>query len=452
MPRLDPDPEPQGQELHLSINLPNEVALRSESLDPMKVIERLRLVFYDKGQSPCAQEVREIPISDIDQLDGLTVQLPISDYQLVAIANPSSAMRGITRKGSPLSLILDGQEWRSKDFMQVERSNGDKCSAISMLNEQGLIDIPSSSFEQPQSHIQVNIEPSLARLYVFGEPELIGGEKGHATPSYTIAGTQVKTFPMRNMAKHSTGEMEQAGDKSSRTTRYATSPLWSQWSNGIPEKTDNFIQHRSGLSAALKKDIWGPVRKDKAHASQDLTEASLYIKEATLPENTFTQGTTPCVIIRYPYIPQSIAPLEAGEGFVKHQGRLYKENDIRSMLAGTLETPANLAQALKDHNIQTGSLNQPFDKGDLQFYKDAYSYYVIYIRHFSDRESNSTYGRYGLVRGNEYSIKITSILDTGLALPPSLSNNHQPISEYQSSKTRIIVADIIQREIQETQL
>lgn len=451
-PRLDPEPRQANKDLHLTVNLPNEVALRSGQIDPMTTVRQLRLVFYDKGASPSVQEVRDIAISSPDQLIGLSIQIPESDYQLVAIANPSPMMNSITQKGAPLNLVRTGQKWTTKDFMQTEPSDKNKCLAVSMLNEQGVVDVPLSSFGKAQSPIQVNIEPALARLYVFGTPTLRDGEQGRATPGYTIVGTQVETSPMRMMAKLSTGEMEVAGDNSPRTTRYAMSPLWSQWGETIPEQSSKSIQHRTSIPAFLRSNIWLLMQSDKTHAHQDLTETLLYAKEATLPAHAFTQGTTPCVIVRYPYVPRSIAPLEANEGFIRHRGKLYKEGTVRSILSGTSVAPDELAQALETHGITLASLEQPFDKGDLQFYKDAYSYYVIYIRHFAEATESSSYGRYGLVRGNEYSVKITSILDTGLATPPMLQDNHRPISEYRPSQAGVIVAEVTPREEQEVEL
>lgn len=452
IPRLDPEPGQPDKELRLSVKLPNDVILRSAQIDPMTAVRQLRLVFYDKGAAPSVQEVRDVAISSPDELTGLSTMIPEGDYLLVAIANPSAEMNRITQKGSPLSLIRTGQKWSSRDFMQTEASDKNKCLAVSMLNDQGVVEVPLSSFGKAQNPIQVVIEPALARLYVFGTPTLREGEMGSALPGYTLVGTQVETYPMRMMAKLSTGEMEVAGDNSTRSTRYAISPLWSQWSEGVPAQSSQSIQHRSDLSAFLRSNIWILMQSDKTRARQDLTETSLYTKEATLPAHAFTQGTTPCVIVRYPYVPKSIAPLEPNEGFLRHRGTLYKERDIRAMLSRSSETPAELAQAFESHGITLASLDQPFDKGDLQFYKDAYSYYIIYIRHFAETTGGSSYGRYGLVRGNEYSVKITSILDAGRATPPTLKDNHQPISEYSSFQSGIIVAEITSREDQDVEL
>ncbi len=452
-PRLDDEPdEPETKEISIAINLPNSVALRGGDIDPMTSLESLRLVFYDNSTSPSVQEVRTIAITDPESLQRITTPLPPRDYRLVAIASPSPAIVRITQKGAPLSLLSTGQRWSTADFMTKAGSQEDKCQFVAMINEQGAVEVPATSFTEAQDPIAVSIEPTLARVYVFGDPELRGGgTKGSASPSYTIVGTQVETFPMRQMAKRSNGVMEAYGDRSPRASRYAKTPLWSQWTSQIPEDSSPWIQHRKETADFFKHaEIWCPIKPDKARASQDLTEAYLYIKEATLPEYAFAQGTTPCLVVRYPYIPQGITGLGAQEGFVKYRGQLYKESQVKEMIAGRAAMPQGLKQAIEQHKITAESFDQPFDKGELQFYKEAYSYYTIYIRHFED--AGASYGRYGLVRGNEYSIKIATILDLGLPTPPRLTNNHLPIAEHRAARAGVIIAELVERNTQETEL
>ncbi|MGL5260776.1 MAG: Mfa1 fimbrilin C-terminal domain-containing protein, partial [Bacteroides sp.] len=78
-----------------------------------------------------------------------------------------------------------------------------------------------------------------------------------------------------------------------------------------------------------------------------------------------------------------------------------------------------------------------FHAGNLKFYKDAKSYYPIYIKHFDYSEETNkdklktAYGYYGVVRNNVYDVKINSISKPGLAVvvPPALEGGQPEISD-----------------------
>lgn len=101
-----------------------------------------------------------------------------------------------------------------------------------------------------------------------------------------------------------------------------------------------------------------------------------------------------------------------------------------------------LMEAIRLNNINESSFSnsQGFDKGGIKFYYQGYSYYSVFIKHFGD--PNKRYGFYGLVRGNEYHIRLLKINDPGSPTPLVYTNNMNPISEEQSSALKLQVSTL----------
>lgn len=93
------------------------------------------------------------------------------------------------------------------------------------------------------------------------------------------------------------------------------------------------------------------------------------------------------------------------------------------MLADFLEA---VKQALKnsEQNKALSECKAPFTINQIQFYYHSYNYYLLPIRHLGQTEAPNwdSFGRYGAVRNNQYSIHINTILGFCNNLFPSEMN------------------------------
>lgn len=424
--------------LRLSINHPREVTLRSTGQDPLKEVKSLLLLFYgNDDQLKVVKEVSGISTSD---LSNITVKLLPDDYKLVVLANAGSELRKLVQVGAPLSNLNEGQVLSSSAFWE-------SAIGVSMGNDQGVVAVPKSAFGATGSlgaSVSVTLEPMLARVLVYGEPSLRGGKTTADKPRYLITNISRTASILRQMNNLSSGVVEQAKDNSARTDRYAKSPLWSAWSQSLPSNTSDVgaVSTENSTYDLMKNTAHQTIEQFKAELG---TNSGLYVKESTIPENAYLKGLTPCVVIAYPYIPQSLN-LNSGEGWLSYQGTYYRESEVREMLNGRggHQTPA-LMQALRDNNISASDFANTagFSKGGVNFYYKGYNYYSVFIRHFA---GDNAYGRYGVVRGNEYRIKVVQVDGPGSPTPINYINNMEKIVELSSSSLQVSLAEIMTRD------
>lgn len=427
--------------LRLSVSRPNDVTLRSLTSEPMNEISTLLLLFYN-AETQALQSIKELSISSPDQLNNIVVKLEAKDYKLVALANPTTKLRELINIDSPLSNLNTGQSLVADDLI------GSTPLSIAMTNHQGAIDVARTHFSNDNSALSsaltIQLEPSLARVLVYGTPSLRAGAVGEAPAKYLVTNIQKQTYVLRQLNKLSSGENEVAGDNSNRDQRYAKSPYWDTWLTNAPRTSEDVGAYPSERSSA--EAMSNLVRSTADDFNAELkTNTRLYVKESVLPENSYLQALTPCVVIAYPYIPQGLS-LTTNEGFVSYQGRYYKESAVKEMIRNNdrIQAP-ELMQAIQQNHITQESFNekQGFDKGGVKFFYKGYSYYSVFIKHFGNRDAR--YGFYGLVRGNEYHIRLMKINDPGSPTPLVYTNNMNPISEDQSSALKVQVSSLSTR-------
>lgn len=422
-------PQPGVAEAYLKLNVSgiNDVVLRSSSIDPLRALSSLRLVFYSATEDPKVVSIKTIEVSEATNLSALQVKLKPQDYKLVAIANPTEELKKLTTQGAPLSRLTSPSSLPPGGF----RSPSEGSLSIAMINDQGPISVSQSSFFTSESQgetLSIKLEPILARVLVFGEPQLSEGVKGQATPGFLVAGTQRETYIMRVPNRLSTGEDERPGDNSARTTRYAKSPVWDRWIAQAPTTTD---QVRYFSYEVLKSSPWNEILASREAFDQPskITIPYLYAPEATLPASAYLEATTPYVIIRYPFIPRGLE-LSAQEGWVSYRGVAYRESEVKRMIREKRIAPQELAQAIASAQITEASFGEGFDREGIRFYHEGYNYYIAHIKHFADA---TDYGHYGIVRGNEYRIRLVSIQGAGLPTPPDMSRALSPITNDKTS-------------------
>lgn len=427
---LDVKPQEPSAFLALSLST-NDVVLRASESDPLKRVEALRLVFYTTGSAPEVAHTREISIAEESSLSSIEVQLPPNDYTLIAIANPTEELKRLTAQGAPLTHMTSPSALRSSALRSP--AAGNTVTTVAMLNAQGLIEVPRSKFATESSSatpISLTIEPALARVLVYGEPTLSNATRGNAEAHYFIAGSHAETYLLRKPAALFGGTLEAPGDASAPANRYAQSPLWEAWQSSAPTSTDgiNIYPEAILLNASNARAI----KASESEARAQVSSPNTYTKEATAPPSAFLEGTTPCVIIAYPVIPSGLT-LSGQEGWLSYRGALYTESNVKAMLRTGSVQPQELAQVIAQEGITQASFDKPFDKGGLRFYRRGLSYYTVYIKHFAGASDAQPYGRYGVVRGNEYRLNLRHIRTIGSPTPPVLQGRLAPVLEQQQS-------------------
>lgn len=446
-----PDTNPQSpsteRALHLSVSTPNSVELRAGGADPMLEVSRLLLLFYDDGSDAKLQRIREVEIGSSDQLTDVKVLLPPANYKLIAIANPSPKLRELAQQGSALSLFTTPNALATYELM--DRVGEGAPKSFPLINEQGAVSIPSTNFDLNAESVSLKLEPMIARVLVYGTPQLRGMTKGIARAQYILGGTQSKSYLLRQLASLQDGQQETAGDNSPRAKRYARTPIWEVWGGQAPSTTEgiNSLELRHYYETPA---MWVGMEDSRdAFTAEKLRQGSLYSREATMPEQAFLEGTTPYVVLAYPCIPEGLT-LSGESGWVSYRGRNYTEAQVKGLLQSGMPEQEDLKvlkQALTDAHITAQSFSRGFEQGGIRFYYKGYSYYTIYIRHFGQGiGSGPTYGRYGVVRGNEYRIHVKSIMDVGSPTPPLLSGRLSPLVEQQRGALSLEISPLVERE------
>lgn len=412
--------------LRLSIGRPNEVVLRGEGQakkDPLTMIKRLRFVFYRQGSKGYQVAViKEQNIEEDSQLENLKLVLPQDDYKLVVVANPSARLIELTAPDMPLDSVVQARPMKSSQF-RVAR---DVYEGVSMLNEQGALSIPSGAFSEGHLPTRVTLEASLARVLVYGNPQLNGGRKGNAPARYVVSNLLNEVAPLRPLGKLLSGQDELVGDQSLKSNRYAASSVWAQWQESKPQNTRGVGHFTPELYAM--DELWTSVAMTPEAYKSRLGEGNLYVKESVIPPTAYLRGTVPCVVLAYPYIPRGVT-LTDGEGWVAFRGVYYSEKSFKSFITSQQYPTDALKEAVNKASIGLDAFNQSFDKEGIRFYHQGISYYTIYIKHFGHSESPKAHGLYGVVRGNEYRVKLVSISEPGLPVPPVFTDNLDEISE-----------------------
>ncbi len=436
--------------LSLRLKRANAVTLRAgtNDNDPMLKIQNLRFVFY-KGSdgSEVVVQVIDKPFSET-MTDGFDLKLVPNDYKLIVLANPSGGLKEHTTIGSPMSNMTQAQELSTSSIYTID--NGGRSISIPMANEQGLISIQRSQFHESEasstslSPIEIKLETMLARVLVFGTPQIKGIKPSGLQASYLINNLARAVAPLRPLANLYSGELEQQGDNSAKINRYALSTLWTKWGSETPTNTDliasyseeNYANHTSWQGIKASREDYN-LLLDKS--------VFLYAKETTLPPRAYLQGMTPCVIIKYPYAPEGLS-LKSQEGWLSYKGSYYTESQAKDLLSPSNSTSSPLKTALTEAGITIDDFQKGFKKGEIAFYHQAYNYYTVYIRHFEGAKTKEAYGRYGIVRGNEYRIEIQSIEQAGSPIPPIFSGNTEAIPELESSAIKVSVSELTTRE------
>ena len=335
------------------------------------------------------------------------------EYQMLAIVNPTSAVKDATAQGKYLADALAAIETTVDNL---------KANGILMSNEQGLVTVATTQMkatdaEAEQTPVAVNVDRILAKVFVGGNPTF---ENGKLTDiKWQLNVTNKKTYIFRQFGKVVKGTEfpdEVAKDGSTRFDRYAKDPnfLASEFNNadfiyleGTPELTGNFGFNDADGQYCLENTMDAPMQKHNGTTSFILSGTWTPAEHDGI---TFTAGET-----WYSY---------QGFTFTKAKMVEYKgivENAAQNDKLEIDKTPAGFKAALKaalaSMNVDAqGDVAASGTFEGIKAYKDGACYYQTnLIRHFNDSQSGKDmgYGRYGVVRNNIYKINISKISQPG---------------------------------------
>ena len=338
------------------------------------------------------------------------------EYQMLAIVNPTSAVKDATAQGKYLADALAAIETTVDDL---------KANGILMSNDRGLVTVATNQMkatdaEAEKAPVAVSVDRILAKVFVGGNPTFENGELTNIKWQLNV--TNTKTYIFRQFGKTALDGFpdETATDASTRFDRYAKDPnfLASEFNNadftyleGTPALTGNFGYNDADGQYCLENTMDAPMQKHQGTTS--------FVLSGTWTPNehdgiSFTEGET-----WYSY---------QGFTFTKAKMVEYKGIIEDATQDGKLEingTPAGFKAALKAALNSTTNKLTVDAQGDvtasgtfegIKAYKNGACYYQTnLIRHFNDTQSGKDmgYGRYGVVRNNIYKINISKISQPG---------------------------------------
>ena len=335
------------------------------------------------------------------------------EYQMLAIVNPTSAVKAATAQGKYLADALTAIETTVDDL---------KANGIMMSNDRGLVTVATNQMkatdaEAEKAPVAVSVDRILAKVFVGGTPTFENGKLTNIKWQLNV--TNKKTFIYRQLAQVMESKdnfvAEAVKDGSTRFNRYAKDPNFLAgefnaadftYLEGKPVLTGTFGYDDANGQYCLENTMDASMQKHQGTTS--------FVLSGTWTPNehdgiTFTEGET-----WYSYM---------GFTFTKDEMLAYKRiiEDTANTKPEIDKTPAGFKAALKaalaSMNVDAqGDVAASGTFENIKAYKDGACYYQTnLIRHFNDSQSSKDmgYGRYGVVRNNIYKINISKISQPG---------------------------------------
>lgn len=416
--------------ISFSLDCPQGV-LRDGSEDPIHQVRCLSLYIFD-GDKP------ESKLFGIKKLEGnmaspTPIKLVRKECYILSFVNVTETLE---RKLQGYTQLKDFREAIKGDISYLADVDGSRIHSVVMspvsstpchVTEDQFSETIEGLGGKPACKLEV--EPMLARVFAYGTPRvansevlLLDEEIGFRTIYFS------QEFDLIRRTKLEGEEQPLAKD-------YAYSPGYEALRDQVASSlTAEFIgKYRVAPNPVL---FYAPVGKERNSA--DLSDKKLYVKETTCPPNHFLVSLIPHIVVRAKVVPKSLKDqLGTEEGWIRYKGGAMRESAFASLVQEVLKNmdaydkPVNgmpsgfleaLKQGLKDSKKKglITARKASFTINEIQFYHQSYNYYLLPIRHFGQTEAPlwNSFGRYGVVRNNEYAIHLKTILGFGSNLFP----------------------------------
>lgn len=416
--------------LSFSLDCPQGV-LRDGSEDPIHQVRCLSLYIFD-GDKP------ESKLFGIKKLEGnmaspTPIKLVRKECYILSFVNVTEMLE---KKLQGYTQLKDFRDAIKGDISYLADVDGSRIHSIAMSPVSSApCHVAEDQFSETieglvgKTPCKLEVEPMLARVFAYGTPRvansevlLLDEEIGFRTIYFS------QEFDLIRRTKLEGEEQPLAKD-------YAYSPGYEALRDQVASSlTAEFIgKYRVAPNPVL---FYAPVGKERNSA--DLSDKKLYVKETTCPPNHFLISLIPHIVVRAKVVPKSLKDqLGTEEGWIRYKGGAMRESAFASLVQEVLKNidaydkPVNgmpsgfleaLKQGLKDPE-KKGLLtarSAAFTINEIQFYHQSYNYYLLPIRHFGQTEAPlwNSFGRYGVVRNNEYAIHLKTILGFGSNLFP----------------------------------
>lgn len=438
--------------------------LRSGEKDPISAVERLDLYFFSSEEVPAERTLvahRTFGKAELTTNAPLSMSLPVASYYLVAVLNGTPTIQSSLGQGFLWTKLFEP----AYKLADLHTKSGNKVTSVVWTNDQGPVQIDKSAFDKGASSVPVTLTRTLARVRLFGEPKVPQYMSIDLTNGGTFkVGCRANvSFLMRELAPligSTESVMEKPGDGSSFATRYAYSPGYQKIASSDKNNQKALLDtYRVVNYAKSIFNIESLKLVPKTINECDLTQFSYYIPETTVDPDHYSYYFLPAVLIGYKLYPTSLEALgdfKSDEGWVSFNGSYYRGRDFVAYLKAIYKRnkatgnpkplvtiPDGYPKALQDvceEFVATqgdgmlisspkyqGEL-YPIDYKGLRYYLRSYNYYYLPVQHAPRQER---YGRYGIVRNNDYRIEINSISDFGTPLMMMPANHSE---EYTSKQ------------------
>lgn len=403
----------------------NQLSRLAKGHDPLQSVQRITCLFYHPTE-PTLLFVRNLEPSDALSFD---LKIPKQDCRLVVLTNVgNSYANAIPNILDKSAAIQASSEALFESFVFAENGNipSGAQHAITMANDQGTIPISSDQIVSDkagltgQNKLTVHVEPCLARVFVVGKPTVQGGSYVADSTRYIIDVVAAKVHPLRHLSKLVGGvQDEQANDNSSPADRYASSWAEEQIAEGI---TPNNVYGYA--PADLFSNQVAAVKMQEKKVDFDLNRAGIYVKETSVSPQHYFTAFVPRVLLRVMYTPNGIPGVKPEEGWVEFQGRKMSLEKFKHYVVHPDQAGTALAESIKKAKEDNALIyTKGFSSHGIQFYYKSQNYYAIPIRHFDNEKApnKDSYGRFGLIRNNEYVLTVKSITGAGSPVIPAVS-------------------------------
>lgn len=416
--------------ISFSLDCPQGV-LRDGSEDPIHQVRCLSLYIFD-GNSP---ESKMIGIKRVEgnMATPTPIKLVRKECYILSFVNTTEALE---KRLQGYTQLKDFREAIKGDISYLADVDGSKVHSVVMSPvSSDPCHVSEDQFSETieglggKTACQLEVEPMLARVFVYDVPHVANGEVlllDEKIAFRTIYFSQEFDLIRRTKLE---GEVQPLAKD------YAYSPGYETIKDqALGSLTAEFI----GKYRVAPNPVLFYATAGKERNSADLSDKKLYVKETTCPPNHFLVSLIPHIVVRAKVVPKSLKDqLGTEEGWIRYKGGAMRESAFASLVQEVLKNidaydkPVNgmpsgfleaLKQGLKDSKKKglITARKASFTINEIQFYHQSYNYYLLPIRHFGQTEAPlwNSFGRYGVVRNNEYAIRLKTILGFGSNLFP----------------------------------
>lgn len=383
-----------------------------------------------------------------------------ADYKLAVFVNPPAALKWVTRKGNKLRDLLKAATVTVDELTQRTVDDVTTTDHFLMGNFAGLVDVKEADIQNSEEKaveapVEIDVERAVAKVSLTLNETSTTLDAVLGEIKWDVDVINKKSFWMRQAALMLDGEggtTDEEATAANRKRMYATDPNMSGQSRR-GDKTKEIsteFHYKSGPIALsfLPSTTANPV--------------ATYVTENTMDADEQWEDVTTSVLISAVLTPKKSffgQTLNEGAAYFLYRDRVFTFTDIQEIHAayadGTVEIRSigeiwddlialeanadiialptileGIREDFSDYISAPATSKEVYHAfGTVRYFAaGAPNYYVVPIRHFSDKlqPKAMAYGRYGVVRNSWYELIVNSINNYGSAEVPKPEDRPDP--------------------------